>query len=130
MKIYVAGASKDLARIDRIYKALREKGHTITCDWVSVVRAAGSANEGETLSLRAAAEEDLRGVDRAEVFFFAGPAVGSCGAWFEFGYAYRSWIVLRDSRVRIILVGDCPSVFAHLADLEKFPDDKSALASL
>lgn len=89
--IYVAGASKELDRARRVMAMLREAGHEITCDWTEPVSKYGSIPRTTGDAVRAI-DEDLLGIQDAEVFVFLHPAPGvpTTGAWFELGYAAAS----------------------------------------
>lgn len=91
MRIYVAAASKEIERAERMIERLRAAGHTITVDWPAAIRAmAGVANEGLTHELRKeAADADYRGVATAERVVILVPEnpVVTQGAWWEGGIA-------------------------------------------
>lgn len=92
MRIYIAGASVEIARAERAIKAVRELGSTITHDWTISVRANGGPGKEGKLSREEQAKfasEDLSGVERCELFWYLlpDPLTRSEGAAVEFGYA-------------------------------------------
>lgn len=92
MRIYVAGASTEVTRAERMIAALRTAGHEITVDWTVHVRAfmkASFAAQPEGDDRRHAADEDYRGVSTAQRVVLLVPCVPSLtqGAWWEGGIA-------------------------------------------
>lgn len=88
MRIYVAGSSKERERARRAMRAVREMGHAVSHDWLSVIERAGAANEGLSIEaqLRVAAG-DLAAVDQSHLLWLLAPETESRGAWVEYGYA-------------------------------------------
>jgi nucleoside 2-deoxyribosyltransferase len=87
-RVYVAGASKEMPRVEAAIAAVRYAGGEITEDWPAAIRAAGAANEGLTQAQRTeAAVADLRGVETADVVWLMVPEAQTAGAWVEMGYA-------------------------------------------
>jgi hypothetical protein len=89
LRVYVAGSSDPQER-GRVKVAMMQvKGHPnmeLTLDWVSMVEAAGSANEGLSLAQREDASEDaIRGVISADVVWLLAPDHVTRGAWYECG---------------------------------------------
>lgn len=89
MKIYVAGASKELDRARRVMARLRESGHEITEDWTVPVAEKGAMPATKDARM-AAADADIAGVYLADLFILLHPAPGvsTTGAWFELGLWY------------------------------------------
>lgn len=91
MRIYVAAASAEIERAERMIARLRAAGHTITVDWPAAIRAmAGVANEGLTQEQRReAARDDYEGVISAErvVILVPEKPIVTQGAWWEGGIA-------------------------------------------
>lgn len=133
MRVYVAGASREMDRCAAAMALVRELGGTITCDWVEAIRASGSpANEGKTdEERRADATEDLKGVSDADVLWLLAPEGTSAGAWTELGYALALRSTTRHHEsgrpLRIVVSGraSARSIFAALAD-EEIPSDIAA----
>lgn len=132
MRVYVAGASREMDRCAAAMALVRELGGTITCDWVEAIRAHGPANEGMTdEDRRSFATEDLKGVSDADVLWLLAPEGASAGAWTELGFA----LALRSTRarldparpMRIVVSGPASarSIFSALAD-EEIPSDIAA----
>ena len=137
MKIYVAGASAQIDLVEGFIAALKKHSHTITFDWTVVVRRAGSASPDDLDVRRAAAESDLRGVERSDLMWLVQPdeASTSTGAWVELGYAHA----LKDLRGRsvgvraaappVLVVSGASKkcIFSDLAD-HRFASHDDALA--
>jgi hypothetical protein len=95
MKIYVAAASAEIERAERMIAILRELGHEITVDWPAAMRALGmralgKANAGLTPEQRTFhAAEDYRGVATAQRVVILVPKAPAAtqGAWWEGGIA-------------------------------------------
>lgn len=93
-RIYVAGGSspKDRDRCRKVMGALRRHGFVITHDWIASFDALEARGLGEhNLSpeaLVAFAEQDLAGVEMADVLVYVSPTGKSEGSAFELGYAH------------------------------------------
>jgi hypothetical protein len=75
LRVYVAGASKDLERAERAMTWLREAGCEITTDWVAEMKAEPLADRELTLERQQrCATADLLGVIRADVVWFLVPS--------------------------------------------------------
>ncbi len=124
MKVYVAGSSAEMEDVERFMNALRAEKIEITCDWPAAIRAAGDANPADDAIREKAANEDLDGVESADIFWLMVPAQkGSAGAWVELGYA-----IARD--MRIVISGEFRKcIFTSLAD-EMFDTHEAALAHI
>lgn len=130
--IYVAGASAERERIARYMGALRDAGWTVTEDWPTAEAASGKTDaELDDATATRAALRDIEGVARAGVFWLVAPGVPSFGAPFELGVAValRRAAISASQRIRIVISGDAPSIFARLAD-ERYPTHLEALAVL
>jgi hypothetical protein len=132
VKVYVAGASREMDRCAAAMALVRELGGTITCDWVENVRALGAANEGMTDEARRSfATEDLKGVSDADVLWLLAPEGPSAGAWTELGFALALRSTTRhherERPMRIVVSGaaSARSIFSALAD-EEIPSDIAA----
>lgn len=90
MEIYVAGASKEMERVKRVMKQIREAGHEITFDWVAEVEKVGMANPSDLAQRKASARSDVDGVIDADVILVLHPAPGvpTAGMWFEMGVQF------------------------------------------
>jgi nucleoside 2-deoxyribosyltransferase len=122
MRIYVAGSSDQLERVEDAMIALERKGHTICHDWVTPVKQVGEANPPDA-SLYARlrwARDDLAGVDSAQVLWVLMPSKEGFGAGVELGYAIAKGIP--------IVVSGCHtrSIFTAFAT-ECFDRDDQAL---
>lgn len=124
MKIYVAGASSELARCHHFMAGVRRACHTVTCDWPAAMLAEGDDQDLTHQALRRAALEDFAGVDACELFILLCPRGphSTVGAYVELGYAQKAgklaWIV-----------GGRKGPFTSLADL-RFETDQEALQAL
>lgn len=134
LRVYVAGASKEIDRCRAAMDYVREIGGVITCDWIAEIERVGSANDGLTQEQRReSAEADLCGVMEADVFWLLAPDNTSTGAWVELGTALVAREVWRANDAvqhpTVIIVsgpGSKRSIFAALADLET-PSDITAM---
>lgn len=94
MRVYVAGSSDQLDRVEAAMDALAEKGHVVVHDWCAAVRQVGEANPPDA-SLYARlrwARDDLAGVDSAQVLWVLMPSKEGFGAGVELGYAIAKGI--------------------------------------
>jgi hypothetical protein len=133
MKIYLAGASKEIDNVKRYRDAVISLGHEITHDWIAdIEREASKGVTDHDLTddeARRYAQKDLRGIASADLFWFLLPGLPSPGAWFEFGFAVRMFqgtgfpklIVSGYSRGRI---------FTRLPGVERFETHDAALLAL
>jgi hypothetical protein len=89
MRIYVAASSKELGRAKWAMDAVRKLGHDITHDWVQCVEEEGEANPASASYTQRAnwAEDDLCGVQEADVLWLLMPESEGFGAAVELGYA-------------------------------------------
>jgi hypothetical protein len=88
MKIYVMGSSNELELCKRMMDRLREVGYTIAHDWVADVEKNGGGNPAHLTDVQAAryAEQDLKAIETADIYWFILPETVTRGAWVEFGY--------------------------------------------
>lgn len=94
LKVYVAGASDEVARAERAIARLRGLGVEITHDWTPDVRAVAERAAGP-LSLEdqerlERARVDVEAVRRADLVLFLAPdpPLATTGGGFEIGVAY------------------------------------------
>jgi hypothetical protein len=134
VKIYVAGSSNELDRLERFMDAFEAAGHEITLRWTALVRAA--AAEGFTSDTQIPvhkavvdARADLDAIDRCDCFVLVVPEPPSRGrgAWVELGYALRPgangaspWVIVIGQHARI-------SIFTSRADYCIVEPDEQAL---
>lgn len=122
-KVYVAGSSLELDRVDRAVAALENAGIIVTSTWPISVRDAGTGNPiGATREQRVNwTITDLAQVRAAELFWFLVPPrdVATRGAWMEAGYA------LAKGRVCIFSGDTKQSIFSAVA--YEYADDAAAL---
>jgi hypothetical protein len=91
MRIYVAGASKEVDECAAAIQSCRDAGFDCTHDWTRSVIA--HREKGETDDSLSKAERggyaagDLDGVRAADIFWLRVPKGGSPGAWIELGAA-------------------------------------------
>ncbi|HYX20449.1 MAG TPA: hypothetical protein VFA98_06345 [Thermoanaerobaculia bacterium] len=130
MKIYVAGASAEIADIEAIIAKLKAAGHTITHDWTVDVRNAGNNASPDDDGVRVrAALADLRGVVTSDLTWVRQPESASTGAWVELGGA----LAMKEGGFpvgrRPLIVVSGPSrkcIFSDLAD-HRFTRHEDAL---
>jgi ribosomal protein S27AE len=131
-RIYVAGASKEPARVRAAMGAVVLLGWTLTLDWLAVIESVGAANEGLTdKQRRHHAREDLAAVDSAHVVWVLAPEGPSTGAWCELQRAIdlREFRPERSPSLIVSGPGRARCIFASLADLET-DSDLDALAHI
>ena len=87
LQVYVATSSNPLEEAEQHMRSVREAGHEVTYDWTVDVRNAGTGSPDDPGVRSRAALADLRGVERAEVFWLVQPENSSTGAWVELGVA-------------------------------------------
>ena len=125
MRIYLCGGSSELDAVAERMRQLREMGHTITQDWVAVIRANGDANPRTAPHKNRAmwSGEDLSGVETADVVWVMLPVKPSFGCAYEAGFALGRG-------VRTIVSGDWrASIFTSQADA-RFNEHDHAMAWL
>lgn len=121
LRVYVAGSSKERERVEWAMGVVRESGAELTHDWLAVMDAAGPDELCDHRTLRAAAQDDIKGIDAADVVWFLVPKTPSTGAWFEVGYAFARF----DRGLKIMAPGDEPfPLFVHL--LGQWDDESAA----
>lgn len=111
MKIYIAGASKEISTCESFRDRLRTAGHVITHDWMREIRECTVADHELTHEARHEyALMDLRGVLAADLLWVVCPDAKSVGCWVELG------IALGCGRPMVALSGPwAPCIFADLA---------------
>jgi hypothetical protein len=130
MRVYVAGASAELDRCERVIAALREGGCTVNFDWTAVMRdhvARGISDaQLDDHEARRHAEVDIAAVEDADVVLFLAPEAATRGAWFELGWAI-GWTAGRGERwLRSVYVAgpaSRQSIFTRCADALFLSDD-------
>jgi nucleoside 2-deoxyribosyltransferase len=121
VRVYVAGSSEQLDRVEAAMSALEERGHSIAHDWVTPVRTVGEANPpyGSLYARLKWARDDLAGVDSAQVLWVLMPSKEGFGAGVELGYAIARGIP-------IVCSGSCSkSIFTAFATLCTDRDDQA-----
>jgi hypothetical protein len=127
VKIYLAGASAEVARCKALGEWCRRFGHEITFAWWDVVLAAKTHDRDLTEDARVEyAGKDLVGVIDADALWLVVPEERGVGAWIEFGFALGS--IRKFPSKRLIVSGDWKkSIFTSLAH-DKFDTHEEALA--
>lgn len=132
MKIYVAGASKEIDLIEKLIARLKKAGHQITHDWTVDVRCEGGGSPDNPNVRRNCALKDLAAVRDAQIFWLVKPAETSTstGAWVELGAALvTKWErAARDEGRRYLIASGTSEkcIFADLVD-HSFVDHVQAL---
>lgn len=88
--MYVAGASSEVDRAERMIRRLRERGVVVTSSWPEVVRLNGeNPATAPTASRLRWSCDDLVGVETADMLLALVPPIDqpTRGAWVEIGYA-------------------------------------------
>lgn len=124
MKLYVAGASREIALVESYVHRVREAGAVITYDWCAAMRAETRADHAiPSDELQVYATNDLSGIAHADSFWLLAPEEPSLGCWTELGYA------LARGR-RVVVSGPWQRcIFAHRAE-HKFSAHDDALSFL
>jgi hypothetical protein len=126
--IYIAGASKELARSRHWIEELSKIGFRITHDWTEAVAKYGSCGAELSAAERGFhARSDLRGIDEAHVVWLLAPPpeATSIGMWIEFGYALNT-----RNKTKIVVSPPISDrcIFANLVQVIEFPNDEEAFA--
>jgi hypothetical protein len=122
MKIYLAGASKELDTCKHYIERLKLLGHTITHDWTKEVEANGDANPKDVAlgDMIKWSHDDLSGVKKSDIVWLLIPENNSAGCWIEYGFALGI-------HKRVVISGNWKkSIFSALA-YERFPNHELAL---
>jgi hypothetical protein len=96
-KIYVASKYEEKEEVNKVYKILEEKGHTITYKWTK-----DKFNSAEDLSTqkRKLSIEDLFGIVKADIFIFlAGKKLKYNGSNTELG------IAIGRAAIEVVIIG-------------------------
>lgn len=130
MRVYIAGSSKDMPRVEALIERVRALGHMITFDWCAHVRSApGGANGGTPESLRIAADLCRKGALDAQIVWIAIPPLDkpTAGAWWEGSVAYEHGWQVWTSEPKM-LAQFC--IFKHLPGVRSFASDEDVLIAL
>lgn len=91
LRVYVAGAGRDLQRVEAFVASMQLRGHVLAHDWLHHVRAASVAGQEDKdlpdVHAARMAQGDLEGLIAADAFVLLAPGEGGSGAWTEFGFA-------------------------------------------
>lgn len=123
IRVYVAGASLEVERAERMIKRLRGCGIVVTSSWPEVVRLQGNNPRSAAPATRARwAHDDLLGVLSAELTLMLVPPVGTptIGGWIEVGVAHR------DGQT-CVFAGDTKQTIFSAMGIE-FESDEAAFA--
>lgn len=91
MKLYIAGASKEITRAERWKVNLEAAGITITSTWIDNIRKVGQSNPANATTEQYkqwAINQCLHEVEQADVFWLLLPECETVGAWIELGRAF------------------------------------------
>jgi len=115
LRIYIAGASKEMDLISSYMRKVESLGHTISLDWTVPIReniALGKTDADLTKEDRKRhANADMFAVGDADLVWLLVPAEpkSSLGCWIEFGLAVAFGC-------HVIVSGPNASIFCELAD--------------
>lgn len=88
MKIYLAGASREIDLCESFRTRLRTEGHVITHDWMREIRMCPVMDHELSHEARHTyALDDMRGVLSADMVWILCPDNQSIGCWVELGMA-------------------------------------------
>jgi len=138
LRVYVAAASSEMERAEKVMQALRDTGITVVSTWPQVIRKVGKANPMDAPRRQRAewAAQDLTEVAQANVLWLLLPEKETIGAWIEFGHALMiaaaaeraAAMGLPGAFYRVICSGKERSIFTAL--VEHFETDDAALDTL
>ncbi len=144
MRIYVAGASREIERAKRVMAMLREAGHTVTFDWAAHIEKVEHAAPTNFEIRAESATHDVSGVveawEEGGALVLLHPAAGvpTVGAWTELGI----WIgqnihACADFTQDIIVSYETqtephtgPNIFDALVPVERFTTDDKLLQAI
>lgn len=122
MRVYVAGSSDELDRVEWAEAHLRGRGIEVVSCWTCEVRAQRTGNPTEQDIRRAAARMCLDGVRQADLVWVLMPLRCSHGAFLEFGVALATG-------TQIVVSGDTHrSIFCSV--VEEHETDAMALDAI
>lgn len=140
VRIYVAGASAEMARAKTVIAKLKEKGFTVVSTWTDVITKVGDANP-MSASREDRAEwstTDLMQVADAEVLWLLLPPKGTetIGAYIELGFAMNIQMMMAQAKAAgmpaperfIVTSGTERSIFTALTN--HYVTDDEALEAL
>jgi hypothetical protein len=133
ISVYVAAASAEVERAERVMSMLRERGCSIVGDWTDDVRdqrrRALTDADLTDADARAASDRCLDAIDACDVLLYLAPAQPSTGASAELGYALHPM-----TGARVVVAGPHArsSIFSRRADIRAASDEiaVSAIAVL
>lgn len=125
ISIYVAGASSEIERAERMMETLEREGFEVTSTWAKNIRKVGHGNPPTASheQRRAWSITDLEEVGKADLLLFLLPNKGNAtfGAWCELGFA--------TSRSKyLVMSGENHNIFVGLATI--YPDDQKAFEAI
>lgn len=121
--VYVAAGSCEIPRAQGVIKAIRAMGFRVTHDWTESVLKYGPLGAPPD-TLRAEAENDMRGVLHADIFVLLVPAGPSTGAWAELGMAVAR-------RMPVFISGKSHCIFSRLvSDSFQYATDAELLEEM
>lgn len=123
LRVYVAGASAEIERADRVIALCEMAGFKVVSTWPALVRQVGHANPRDAAKedRRRWSINDLEEVAQAHVLWFLAPTkpLTTSGAWVELGAAYALG-------VSIVTSGDTKqSIFSAVG--EEFATDEEVI---
>ncbi len=137
MKVYIAGASKEIERAERWKQWLESKDIEVTSTWIDNIRKVGKANPVDATIEQYkqwAINQCLHEVEQAGVFWLLLPECDTVGAWIELGRAFTlGRLIVMSGRHRPIFTPALAqhhsmsdgSIAAYLGKLKKADDANS-----
>lgn len=120
--IYVAGSSRERELVAAYQTALQAAGWMLAHDWVAKMNACLVSDVDLTdYEQRRYAQDDIRGIERCQVFWLLAPSTPSVGAYVELGIAL--------STGRHVVVSGQQSLFTSLAN-ERYATHAEAFVAL
>jgi len=100
MKFYIAARFAQKAKVRKLYKVLKCKGHSITTDWTLHKNLKPYDENGEIA--KEYAIEDMNGVINSDVFIFITSEITGSGSAGELGAAILSQVKLGKPKIYVV----------------------------
>lgn len=135
MKVYIAGASKEIERAERWARRLTEADIQVTSTWMANIRKVGQANPADATIEQYkqwAINQCLGEVNHSDVLWLLLPEAETIGAYVELGFGFaRDKLIVASGKHRPIFtpaLAKCHSLYdaeiaAYLTRLSMAPDN-------
>lgn len=132
-KVYVAGASSEIDRVESVIAALEAGGVTITSTWTQQVRKHGAGNPNNLTEedLVTLVSRDIEEVRASDFLLLLLPIAPTVGAWIELGLAQGINLGRQpDDRIMIHTAGIHRPIFTPVLSQCHFDSDGLAVADI